>query len=323
MALFIPASHAWAEEAPLDYGNPDQWAYFEVGDGKSVDLFLVAPTVDTKSPVNAFDLNEKLRGRFVAALDMEKGIFSEICRMFSPYYRQMSINAYTLPEDERLAAMGIAYRDVSDAFRWYLEHENDGRPLILAGFSQGGEMCQELLKEYFGGDENAALREQLVAVYSIGWVVTEEMRDSWPQMVPAQGEKDTGCVVCFDCEDGSLSGTIIIPEGVRALSINPLNWKTDATVADRSLNLGAVMGADAEPIPELCGAYIGERGELIVTDISPEDYPPQLDMLPVGSYHVYDYQFFYTNLKENVAARTSAYLAAGSAEPDTPESPAP
>ncbi len=297
--------------AALDYSQMDNWAYFEMGEDRDVDVFLICPTVDTMSETNAFDLNDKLKSNFIYALDLEKGIYEETGRLFSPYYRQMSINAYYLPETEREQARQIAYQDVSAAFRWYLDHENDGRGIILAGFSQGGEMCLELLKEYYGGEseEAAALRDRLIAVYSIGWSVTEEMTDAYPQIVPASGETDVGTVISFDCENGSVTETIIIPAGMHALSINPLNWKTDGTVADRSLNHGAVMQTDADPIPALCGAYIGNRGELIVTDVDVADYPPVLDIFPEGAYHLYDYMFFFTNLKENVAARTAAWLA--------------
>ena len=76
------------------------------------------------------------------------------------------------------------------------------------------------------------------------------------------------------------------------------------------MNLGAVMSIGAEPIPGLCGAYIGFRGELVATDVSPEDYPPGLDIFPKGTYHLYDYMFFFTTLKQNVADRTAAYFAA-------------
>ena len=309
-------------EAPsvekLDYGDPDNWAYFADGEDRDVDVFLICPTVDTRSDRNAFDLNEKLKSRFVYALDLERGIFDETGRMFSPYYRQMSIKAYSLPEEEREQAKEIAYQDISAAFRWYLENENRDRGIILAGFSQGAELCLDLLKEYYGGErlEAQALQDRLVAVYAIGWRLTEEMTESYPQIVPACGEKDTGTVICFDCEDGTLTGTIIIPEGVKTMSINPLNWETDGTPADRSLNLGAVMGSDADPVPGLCGAYIGERGELVVTDVSAEDYPPGLDILPTGSFHLYDYMFFFTNLKDNVAERTEAWLRGQGLQPD-------
>ena len=304
--------HAQVQTDPLDYADPQNWAYYGLGEDKPVDVFLICPTVDIESETNSPEINDKLRESFAYALDLEKGIYEETGRLFSPYYRQMSINAYRLPEEEFGQAESIAYRDISDAFRWYLDNENDGRGLILAGFSQGSEMCLKLLEEYFGTEsaEAEALRGQLITVYAIGWRVTEEMTEQYPQIVPASGGDDIGTVVAFDCEDGTLTGTIVIPEGVRTMSINPLNWKTDDTPADKILNKGAVMGTGAEPVPGLCGAYIGKRGELVVTDIEKEDYPPGLDIFPEGAYHVYDYLFFFTNLKENLATRAQAWMAA-------------
>ena len=284
--LLLPA-FAFAAEPEAggpDYGAAESWAYFALGEDTGVDVFLICPTVDTRSERNSFDLNDKLKKRFLNALDMEKSIYAEAGRLYSPYYRQMSMNAYKLPEAERLEAQAVAYGDVSAAFRWYLDHENGGRGLILAGFSQGAQMCLELLKEYYGGDSAEAAA-----------------------LLPASGETDTGTVVSFDCEDGTRTDTLVIPAGTRALSINPLNWRTDGTPAEASLNLGAVMAADAEPIPGLCGAYLGSRGELVVTGVNPEEYPPAIDIFPAGSYHVYDYLFFFNNLKENIAARVNAW----------------
>ena len=309
--LLLPTFAFAGEEsaAAPDYGDPASWAYFALGEDTGVDVFLICPTVDTRSETNSFDLNDKLKGRFVSALDMEKGIYEDAGRIYSPYYRQMSMNAYKLSEEARAEAQAVAYGDVAASFRWYLNHENGGRGLILAGFSQGAQMCLELLKEYYGGDssEAAARRANLVAVYAIGWSVTEEMTAEYPQIVPARGETDVGTVVSFDCEDGSLTDTLVIPAGTKALSINPLNWRTDGTAADKALNSGAVMSTGAEPIPGLCGAYIGSRGELVVTDVTPEEYPPAIDIFPTGAYHVYDYLFFFTNLKENVAKRVEAW----------------
>ena len=306
-----------AEPAGPDYGDPASWAYFALGEEKDVDVFLICPLVDTRSERNAYDLNDKLKSRFVNALDMEKGIYEDAGRLYSPYYRQMSLNAYRLPEAEREKAKAVAYADISAAFRWYLDHENGGRPLILAGFSQGAEMCLELLKAFYGVTaEGNALRARLVTVYAIGWRVTEEDVRDYPQIIPAQGALDVGTVVSFDCEDGTVQETIILPAGVRTLSINPLNWKTDGTKAERALTLGAVRSTGAEPIPGLCGAYIGDRGQLVVTDVTAEDYPPGLDLFPTGAYHLYDYQFFFTNLKQNVLDRSAAYAEArgGSAD---------
>ena len=48
---------------------------------------------------------------------------------------------------------------------------------------------------------------------------------------------------------------------------------------------------------------------LKVTDVSPEDYPAVVTGLPEGEYHIYDYQFFFRNLQQNVQQRVDACLA--------------
>ena len=307
LLLALPSAALAAErgEGAPDYAEAESWVYYALGEDTGVDVFLICPTVDTRSETNSFDLNEKLRRNFVRAIDMEKGIYEEAGRIYSPYYRQMSMNAYKLSEEERTGPRAIAYADVSAAFRWYLDNENGGRGLILAGFSQGADMCLELMKEYYGGDsaEAQTLRDGLVTVYALGWSVTEEMAEEYPQIVPARGETDVGTVVCFDCEDGSLTDSLVIPAGTKALSINPLNWRTDGTPADKALNSGAVLTTGAEPIPAFCGAYIGDRGELIVTDGTAEEFPAANE----GSYHTYDYLFFFENLRENIAVRVNAW----------------
>ena len=51
-----------------------------------------------------------------------------------------------------------------------------------------------------------------------------------------------------------------------------------------------------------------ERGALKVTDVTPEEYPAVISVLPEGSYHIYDYQFFFMNLQENVKHRVELYM---------------
>lgn len=317
-ALAVPALAEGAIPAftePIDYSDPANWAYFAEGEDKPADLFIVCPTVDTRSYSNTEDMNEVFRARFVSALDAEKGIYSDSCRLYSPFYRQMSINAYTFSDEDIAKAEANAYLDISAAFKYYLDNENDGRPIVLAGFSQGAEMCIELLKEYFGDSvRGRSLRQRLVAVYAIGWRITDEDIKEYPQIVPAASENDLGSVICYECEDGSVTGSIIIPEGVRTYSINPLNWKTDSTPADSSLNKGALFNEEDRPIPGFCGAYIdAARGSLIVPDVSTEDFPKVLDIFPDGCLHLYDNMFFYTNLRENVALRVNAFTEARAA----------
>ena len=73
-------------------------------------------------------------------------------------------------------------------------------------------------------------------------------------------------------------------------------------------------GTIVAEIPQLTGAYIdAQRGALKVTDVTPEEYPPGLSIFADGVYHLYDYQFFYRNLQENVGVRLAAYLEDGAA----------
>jgi len=46
-----------------------------------------------------------------------------------------------------------------------------------------------------------------------------------------------------------------------------------------------------------------------VTDLSPAEYPAIVPGLPEGAYHVYDYQFFFRNLQQNVRDRLSSFTS--------------
>ena len=294
-----------------DYAKEENWAYFAIGEDKDADLFLICPTVDTLDEENMSLENDVMKGYFIGALNMERGIYEDSTRMYAPYYRQMAMNGYELEdEEEKERRLALAYEDVSAAFDYYLEHENDGRPIILAGFSQGADMCYRLMEEYFGDEE---LKSRLVAVYAIGWACTEEMVREYPQIVPAQSADDLGVVISFDCESPETTETLVNPAGQKAYCINPLNWKTDATPADKSENKGACFtgykGEIKDEIPELCGCYIDEeRGALKVTEVTPEEYPAKISIFQDGAYHIYDYQFFFRNLEENVQNRVELYM---------------
>ena len=303
-----PASN---READPDYSLSENWAYFGIGEDQPVDLFLICPTVDTKDEYNMAMDDEETKASFLGALNMERGIYEESTRMYAPYYRQAAMKVYGLDPDEREPWLALAYSDVSASFSWYLTHENNGRPIILAGFSQGADLCYRLLEEYF---DDETLCDRLVAVYAIGWPCTQELVDAYPQIKPAQSAEDLGVVISFDCEAPEVTETFIIPGGTRALSINPLNWKTDGVPADKSENLGACFtdysGTITSESPALCGCYLDEeRGVVKVTDVNPADYPAAVPGLPEGAYHVYDYLFFYRNLQQNVKLRTERYLA--------------
>ena len=299
------------EEEYVGYSNMYNWAYWNKGEGKEADLFFVCPTVDMGKDGNfvADITNEKYRESFLGAINMELGIYADVARIYAPYYRQATFPVYSLSKEEQEKYLSIAYNDVKNAFIYYADHTDPSRPLILAGFSQGADLLIRLLKDLF---HEPKYQERLVGAYCIGWKLTEDEVKEFPHLKPAKGEDDTGVVVAFNSEDEKITQSLIIGENEKTYSINPLNWKTTSEVADKSLNKGACFtdysGNAKKEIPNLTGAYIDEkRGALKVTDINPEEYPGKL--FEDGIYHLYDYQFFFRNLQENVKTRLSAFNA--------------
>lgn len=314
LALLLPL--VALAEAP-DYADPALWAYYGAEEGMEADVFFIAPTnvMGSAQQLNADLSSAEDVEQIVWSIAMQSGIYNTSARFFAPVYRQMTLAGYELPEAEREPFLSIAQEDVLAAFSWYMEHENGGRPIVIAGFSQGADLGLRLLKAYA---DDEAFQRQLVAAYLIGWRVTESDLASCPALSMAQGETDVGVIICFDCEAEGVTDTLIVPEGTFSYSINPLNWRTDSTPAARETNPGFVYpardGSVKAEIPQLCGAWLDPvRGTLKVTDISPEDYPPLLSIFPEGSYHIYDYEFFYRSLQKNVAARIEAYLLAQAA----------
>ncbi len=297
-------------KSPVDYSDKDNWAYYAIGEDKDVDLFLICPTVDMNDEFNMAMDDEDTKANFLGALNMERGMYEDSSRMYAPYYRQAAMKVYDLDRSEWEPYMETAYEDISAAFSYYLKHENNGRGIILAGFSQGADMCYRLLAEYF---DDKKLSDRLVSVYAIGWPCTKELVAKYPQIKPAQGADDLGTVISFDCEAEGVTDTFIHPAGVDAYTINPISWTTDTAHADKAGNLGACFpdysGTITAEIPQLCGCYIDENRDVIkVTDIDPADFPAYLTELPDGSYHIYDYQFFYRNIQQNVSDRVKLFM---------------
>ena len=295
-----------SDKGPVDYSKEANWAYYVESPEHEVDVFFIAPTAGSDASCNMKVNDKDYKAAFAGSIAMEKGIYDEEADFYAPYYRQVSLECYDLPEEDREQYLTKAYADVEDAFTYYMDNINDGRPYILAGFSQGGDMVKRLLKD-------GAATDQLVAAYAIGWNFTEEELAEYPQIKMAQAEDDLGVVISFCSEAPDYNGeSILAPRGT--IGINPLNWKTDGTVADKSENLGACFtdysGEIITEVPELCGAYLDEtRGTLKVTDVDVADYPGVLSFLEDGNFHLYDYQFFYRNLQENVKLRINTYLA--------------
>ena len=193
----------------LDYGQARNWSQVELdAKGREADVFFLCPTAfrTDGEPDNLQLSNKKALSSFDGSVLMEKGIYDDDARFFAPYYRQASIEVYELPEERRESYLMKAYQDVTCAFDYYLATYNQGRPLVIAGFSQGADMAKRLVK-----DHGASLREKgiYVACYAIGWRVTQDEVDENPALVMATGERDLGVVISFNSEDAAVDDSLL------------------------------------------------------------------------------------------------------------------
>ena len=300
---------------PTDYSGREHWLARPDHPDKPVDLLFLYPSScrDPKAgiicPVDSRSMARWARLSF----SMQATAFEPVANLYAPFWRQ--VNAAKLSkmsfEEVDQAEWAEPRTDVFAALDYYFEHLNQGRPYFLAGHSQGSRLCYIVLSEYM--KEHPEYYERMIAAYCLGDSLTKQYLADNPHVKAAKAADDLGVVISFDCEAPEVTETIVNPAGQKAYSINPLNWKTDGTPADKSENIGACFtgykGEIKKETEGLCGCYIDEeRGVLKVTDVTPEGYPAVLDVFPKGAYHIYDYQFFFRNLQENVGHRVELYM---------------
>lgn len=241
--------------------------------------------------------------------DAQASVYEPHANVFAPYYRQMSTAVTAGPDmlatDTEEFKRGAG--DVEDAFEYYIENLNEGRPFIIAGHSQGTMALIELVKNRFGDDED--LRDRMVAAYLIGYTVTDEDLAK-AGLTAAQSSDDPGVVITYNTQSVTSEGGPMLMTGAHC--INPLNWKTDETYAPASENLGARFYNDStgeflREEPRYCDAQINLTTGALTTTI-PEGEDLDIGPYSEGVYHRYDYAFWYRNLEKNVADRIDAYL---------------
>lgn len=293
------------------YKNPDLWAFKEDDESLNVDTFFLAPACATgseKEPVLDYTSSKRM-SQFQGSIKMNKGIYDSNTRFFSPYYHEALVYVSLLDdENKKNEYLDNAYKEVKEAFEYYLNNYNKGNKIILAGFSEGALMCLKLLKDFVNND---SFYNNYLACYAIGYLVTDDYLASNERIKMAENETDKKCIISFNTEAIDTTNTFIVKENEKSNAINPLSWKRDNEVASKDLNKGAVFlntyGEITSKKDNFTGCYIDKsRGTLKVTDVIKDDYNSLKDSFGDGCYHKYDYQFFYNNLKDNVIKRINA-----------------
>lgn len=161
-----------------------------------VDCFYVYPTVSSDPGPNS-DMVVRPDDPEAQTVVAQAAQLAQSCRVFAPIYRQVTLEglgagAFDIGGD-------LAYGDVLDAWRTYLDRWNDGRGVIVVGHSQGTGHLIRLLSEEV--DDDPAAREQLVAAYLFGGAVQvpegELVGGTFDEIPACTAAEETGCVVTW------------------------------------------------------------------------------------------------------------------------------
>jgi len=291
-----------APEKP-DYADSASWLVFEE-DSMDVDIFYLHPTTYLKRDNWNQDIADTATNNFTMrnpVIRSQLSVFRGLGNFYAPHFRQATIYSFMDVKDNGEQALDLAYSDVERSFFYYLEHFNKGKPFIIEAHSQGAMHTMRLLKKLYADE---SIRTKIIAVYAIGWPVTENYLKENPEVRLCEDSSQTGCLVGWLTE-GERPVYTMVKEPAKA--VNPLTWKTDSVLASAQLNKGAILFFDDRM--DTVMNYVSARVENGVVRVSK---PPRRRKLYTpfmrGNYHMYDYSFFFNNIRENAQHRIDNYL---------------
>jgi len=315
-----PAS--WLARPGLS-NNPSRWLPpgRPANPAPRAEVFYIPPTTYLdrdrwNAPIDDKTSNDRL----TLFARSQASAFNGVGEVWAPRYRQATFGAFLAASDPRSAqAIDFAYRDVARAFDAFLAAAPADRPIILAGHSQGSLHLLRLLREKVVGRPVA---KRIVAIYAVGWPI------SLTADVPALGfpacrtAQEARCMIAwqsyaepsdprlvnayFDASQGYAGRP---RKGTKMLCVNPLTGVEGGT-APATANKGSLVPrADlggVEIVPALVPARCTVQGLL---SIGPEPAGFGNYVLPGNNYHVFDYALFWSNIRDDVAARLRVFRA--------------
>lgn len=303
-----------------DYSNSDNWLAKPTEITSQADVFMLYPTAYAQKNKNSSPIakisNATMRAGAQVFLASQGSAFETSGNIFAPYYRQLDANwLYSKSKTEQNEYFdGVPKADVYAAFDYYIKHENNNRPFILVGHTQGARMIKTIMYDYF--KNNPGVSDRMIAAYVLGQSVTQQEMNDNPQVKFATGPDDTGVVVSYNTVAPNFSGELPTWDD-GALAINPINWKTDGTPATAEENLGSYVrskSGDYTKVMSLADATVDTtRGLVVSSTVDQAEYemPESTRKLyPAGSYLNNDISFYYYNLQQNAENREAQYFAA-------------
>ncbi len=294
------AAHPWKKDPSDSIPKP---LLHETKDTLA-DVFFLHPTTLTdknlegivwNADINDADLNSKTD---YSSILYQASVFNKRCRVFAPRYRQAHLYAFYSGNAERNnQALDFAYEDVKKAFEYYLAHYNNGRPIIIAGHSQGTFHSGRLLKEFF---ENKPLQKQLVCAYIIGMALP---KNYFTDLKPCTDSLSNGCFAGWRTLQTGFIPDYVESEQQPSWVVNPLSWDTGSAKIERSKNPGAVL-YNFEKI------YTRTNSAKVIDNVLWTNKPkfPFSFLLRTKNYHAGDMNLFYMSIRNNIDTRIRSYF---------------
>jgi hypothetical protein len=305
------------ENVHIDYSQEKYWAALPTKEDPS-DLVPDGLPIPKQTDVDVFFLyptsflSRKDRDKWNASLDNKKvnkhtdqtsikyqaSVFNQVGQVYAPRYRQAHIHCYYSSDKERATkAFELAYQDVRDAFNYYLTHHNNGRPIIIAGHSQGTTHGMRLVKEFFDG---TPLQERLVVAYLAGIPVPQGY---FEHLKPCTSPEDLSCVNSWRTFKYGYEPRYLAHEKPMIIT-NPISWKTDTTYIPKTNNKGAVLRKfDGGGRTGITDAQIYKN----ILWVHKPKFPGSF-LYRSNNFHIADYNFFYFDIRQNALLRKDRFL---------------
>ena len=272
----------------------------------TVDVFFIHPTTYTgkhgQNQWNASLDDKKLNLKTDQyPIHYQASLFNGAGKVYAPRYRQAHLNCFfTDKKADAAKALDLAYEDVSAAFRYYLQHYNNGRPFIIASHSQGTYHAKKLIHDYVDGKP---IQKQMVVAYLAGLTVPEDYFD---HITPCTTPDETGCFCSWRTfREGYIPPKLHFPD-TNIVVTNPVTWNADAPTSEKDMQMGGVLRDFHSVHSNLVSTCIHDDLLWVCKPKFPGSF-----LLTTKNYHIADYNFFYADVRHNAQERVKAYLGKG------------
>lgn len=319
VAWMIRPSHEFDEEQhppTPDYAQDRYWAArpdqndladfipedSNLVDGQSdseVDVFFVHPTSylsDESWNANAAEYSTRISQQDVV---QQSSVFNGSARVFAPRYRQATMGTFAyLNEENSRRALDLAYKDIREAFQFYLRNYNDGRPFILAGHSQGAFLVVRLMQDFLDVTE-ASRDSRFIIAYAPGAGIKP---DQFQKLKSCTSPEQTSCYVSWNSRlwGVEIQGPDDLNAGLKGtVCINPITWKPGEDIASAHQHQGSMrkdfLRIDRQFIEARC-----KNSLLWVKASEIERYQSDFQK---ENLHPMDFNLFYLDVRKNVDVR--------------------